>query len=74
VTYRYAVAAGSSGGICAFSGAWQRNDMFTRVLSRIGSFTSIQWHPGEIDGGNVCPFRIRKERKRNIRGMAAGWQ
>jgi enterochelin esterase family protein len=37
------------------------------VLSRIGSFTSIQWHPGAIDGGNVYPFKIRKEAKRNIR-------
>jgi len=37
------------------------------VLSNIGSFTSIQWHPGEIDGGNVYPFKIRKEPKRNIR-------
>jgi enterochelin esterase family protein len=39
----------------------------SRVLSRIGSFTSIQWHPGVIDGGNVYPFKIRKESKRNIR-------
>ena len=37
------------------------------MLSRIGSFTSIQWKPGEIDGGNVYPFKIRKEAKRNIR-------
>ncbi len=40
---------------------------FSRVLSRIGSFTSIQWQLGEIDGGNVYPFKIRKEPKRNIR-------
>jgi enterochelin esterase family protein len=47
--------------------AWQQPDQFSRVLSRIGSFTSIQWHPGELDGGNVYPFKIRKEPKRNIR-------
>jgi hypothetical protein len=41
--------------------------LFSRVLSRIGSFTSIQWHPGVIDGGNVYPFKIRKEPHRNIR-------
>ena len=41
--------------------------IFSRVLSRIGSFTSIQWHPGKIDGGKVYPFKIRKEPKRNIR-------
>ena len=40
---------------------------FSRVLSRIGSFTSIQWHPGKMEGGNVYPFKIRKEPKRNIR-------
>ena len=37
------------------------------MLSTIGSFTSIQWHPGQIDGGNVYPNKIRKEAKRNIR-------
>ena len=41
--------------------------MFGRVISRVGSFTSIQWHPGEIEGGNVYPFKVRKEPKRNIR-------
>ena len=65
--YSRAIAGGSSGGICAFNVAWQQPDQFSRVLSRIGSFTSIQWHPGELDGGNVYPFKIRKEAKRNIR-------
>ena len=65
--YSRALGGGSSGGICAFNVAWQQPDQFSRVLSRIGSFTSIQWHPGELDGGNVYPFKIRKEPKRNIR-------
>jgi enterochelin esterase family protein len=65
--YSRAIAGNSSGGICAFNAAWQMPDQFSRVLSRIGSFTSIQWHPGRIDGGNVYPFKIRKEPKRNIR-------
>jgi len=65
--YSRALGGGSSGGICAFNVAWQQPDQFSRVLSRIGSFTSIQWHPGELDGGNVFPFKIRKEEKRNIR-------
>jgi enterochelin esterase-like enzyme len=65
--YSRAMAGDSSGGICAFNGAWQMPGEFSRVLSRIGSFTSIQWHPGKIDGGNVYPFKIRKEPKRNIR-------
>jgi enterochelin esterase family protein len=65
--YSRAIAGDSSGGICAFNVAWQQPDQFSRVLSRIGSFTSIQWQPGVIDGGNVYPNKIRKEPKRNIR-------
>ena len=65
--YSRAIAGSSSGGICAFNVAWHQPDQFARVLSRVGSFTSIQWKPGVIDGGNVFPFKIRKERKRNIR-------
>ena len=65
--YSRAIAGDSSGGICAFNVAWFQPDQFSRVLSRIGSFTSIQWKPGQIDGGNVYPFKIRKEPKRNIR-------
>lgn len=65
--YSRGISGNSSGGICAFNVAWWQQDQFSRVLSRIGSFTSIQWHPGEIDGGNVYPFKIRKEPKRNIR-------
>lgn len=66
-SYSRAIAGNSSGGICAFNVAWQQPDQFSRVLSRVGSFTSIQWKPGVIDGGNVYPFKIRKEAKRNIR-------
>jgi enterochelin esterase-like enzyme len=65
--YSRGISGSSSGGICAFNVAWWQPDQFSRVLSNIGSFTSIQWHPGEIDGGNVYPFKIRKEPKRNIR-------
>ncbi|MBK9167869.1 MAG: esterase [Bryobacterales bacterium] len=65
--YSRAIAGDSSGGICAFNAAWHQPDQFSRVLSRIGSFTSIRWLPGVIEGGNVYPFKIRKEPKRNIR-------
>ena len=65
--YSRAMAGDSSGGICAFNAAWQMPEEFSRVLSRIGSFTSIQWKPGKLEGGNVYPFKIRKEPKRNIR-------
>ncbi len=66
-SYSRAIAGNSSGGICSFNAAWFHPELFSRVLSRIGSFTSIQWHPGVIEGGNVYPFKIRKEPHRNIR-------
>ena len=65
--YSRAIAGDSSGGICAFNAAWFKPDEFARVLSRIGSFTSIQWKPGVQDGGYIFPFAIRKQAKRNIR-------
>jgi enterochelin esterase family protein len=66
--YSRAIAGESSGGICAFNVAWFMNDRFSRVHSAVGSFTSIQWRPDEkLDGGNVYPFKVRKEPKRNIR-------
>ena len=65
--YSRGIAGESSGGICSFNAAWQHPQQYSRVLSTIGSYTSIQWHPGELDGGNVYPNKIRKEAKRNIR-------
>jgi len=66
--YSRAIAGESSGGICAFNVAWLMPDQFSRVHSAVGSFTSIQWRPLEkLEGGNVYPFKVRKEPKRNIR-------
>src|SRR5205807_1976363 len=65
--YSRATVGESSGGITAFNTSWFHPEWFSRAISRIGSFASIQWHPGEIDGGNVYPFKIRLEQKRNIR-------
>ncbi len=66
--YSRAIAGESSGGICAFNVAWLMPDRFSRVHSAVGSFTSIQWRPQEkLEGGNVYPFKVRKESKRNIR-------
>ena len=66
--YSRAIAGESSGGICAFNVAWLMPEQFSRVHSAVGSFTSIQWHPEEkLEGGNVYPFKVRKEPKRNIR-------
>ena len=50
----------SSGGICAFTVAWQRPDLFSKVLSHVGSFTNIR-------GGDVYPGLIRKTEKKPIR-------
>jgi enterochelin esterase-like enzyme len=66
--YSRAIAGESSGGICAFNVAWLMPEKFSRVHSAVGSFTSIQWRPQEKqEGGNVYPFKVRKEPKRNIR-------
>ena len=67
-SYSRAIAGESSGGICAFNAAWLMPEHFSRVHSGVGSFTSIQWHPEEkLEGGNVYPFKVRKEPKRDIR-------
>lgn len=66
--YSRAIGGRSSGGICSFNAAWHFPDQFARVHSTIGSYTSIQWRPDEkLEGGNVYPFKVRKEPKRNIR-------
>jgi enterochelin esterase-like enzyme len=55
-----AIAGGSSGGICAFTVAWQRPDAFRKVFTWIGSFTNIR-------GGNAYPEIVKKETKKPIR-------
>lgn len=56
----HAIGGLSSGGICAFTAAWQRPDYFTKVLSHVGSFANIR-------GGHVYPDLIRKGAKKDIR-------
>ena len=67
--YSRAITGSSSGGICAFNAAWQMPDQFSRVISWIGSFESIQWKedPGVVDGGQDYPEKVLREPKRNIR-------
>jgi enterochelin esterase family protein len=48
-----AICGISSGGICAFTVAWERPDQFSKVLSHVGSFVNIR-------GGHVYPSLIRK--------------
>jgi enterochelin esterase family protein len=80
--YSRAIGGQSSGGICAFNAAWWRPEAFGRVLSRIGSFTALQWRRGQanpnrryglddpadiLDGGHVFPFLVRTRDRKNIR-------
>lgn len=55
-----AICGNSSGGICAFTVAWERPDSFRKVLSHIGSFVNIR-------GGHHYPAMIRKTEKKPIR-------
>ena len=55
-----AICGISSGGICAFTAAWERPDLFSKVLSHVGSFTNIR-------GGDVYPGLIRKTEKKPLR-------
>jgi len=48
-----AVCGISSGGICAFTVAWERPDQFGKVLSHIGSYTNIR-------GGWAYPGLVRQ--------------
>ncbi len=58
----------SSGAICAFNVAWYYPDQFSRVLSHIGSYSAIQWHPERNqDGGYIVAFRVRREPRKNLR-------
>ena len=55
-----ATAGISSGGICAFTAAWERPTEFGKVLSHIGSFTNIR-------GGHIYPALIRKSEKKALK-------
>jgi enterochelin esterase family protein len=55
-----AIAGFSSGGIAAFTVAWERPDAFRRVYSAIGSFTNLR-------GGHVYPDHVLKADAKPIR-------
>ena len=56
----HAVAGLSSGAICAFTAAWQRPDLFSRVFSAIGTYVGMR-------GGDQYPVLIRKTEPKAIR-------
>jgi enterochelin esterase-like enzyme len=55
-----AIGGISSGGICAWTVAWERPDAFSKVLSHVGSFVNIR-------GGHNYPALIRKTDRKPIR-------
>lgn len=55
-----AIGGASSGGICAFTAAWEKPEAFRNVISLIGSFTNIH-------GGHVYPDLVLKADKKPIR-------
>jgi sugar lactone lactonase YvrE/enterochelin esterase-like enzyme len=55
-----AIAGSSSGGICAFTAAWERPDAFRRVFCSVGTFVGLR-------GGNDYPTLIRKTEPKPIR-------
>ncbi len=55
-----AIAGGSSGGICAFTAAWERPDKFHKVLCWVGTFVDIR-------GGNTYPYLLRITERKPIR-------
>jgi gluconolactonase len=56
----YGLAGASSGGIAAFTAAWNRPDAFRRVLSFIGSYTNLR-------GGDIYPSLVRKTEPKPLR-------
>ncbi len=60
-----AICGMSSGGICAFTAAWERPDAFSKVVSHCGSFANIR-------GGHNYPTMIRRADKKPIRVFLQG--
>ena len=54
------IAGGSSGGIAAFTAAWERPDQFSRVYANSGSFVAFR-------GGHEFPTLVRKFEAKPIR-------
>ena len=61
----HAICGMSSGGICAFTVAWERPDDFRKVLSHVGSFVNIR-------GGHNYATHIRKTDRKPIRVFLQG--
>ncbi|MCO8123211.1 alpha/beta hydrolase-fold protein [Stieleria sp. TO1_6] len=76
---RRAVCGISSGGICAFTAAWEKPDQFGKVISHIGSFTNIRggWaYPGLVRKTKGNPKSIKvylQEGKDDLNNLFGNW-
>ena len=77
----HAIMGASSGGSCSFTAAWHRNDLFTRVISFIGSFCDFRGQQdfsnkptkyGILKRADEYPSLVRKFPKKNIRVFLQG--
>lgn len=57
---RRAIVGLSSGGMCALNAAWERPDLFGKVVSHCGSFVDIR-------GGHAMADKIRRAEPRSLR-------
>lgn len=56
----HAICGSSSGGIAAFTAAWERPDYFSRVYTIVGTYVGLR-------GGNKYPVLIRKTEPKALR-------
>jgi enterochelin esterase family protein len=64
---RHAICGISSGGICAFTAAWEMPNLFRKVLSHVGSFTNIASGPTLRAGGHNYEALVRKTPRKPLR-------
>ncbi len=57
----HAICGISSGAVCSFTAAWQRPELFSKVVCHVGSFVNI------MGGGYQYPFIIRDNPKKPLR-------
>jgi enterochelin esterase family protein len=62
-----AISGMSSGGICAFTVAWERPNEFGKVLSWVGSFTNIASGASGRDGGHNYEAMVRRTPRKPMR-------
>jgi enterochelin esterase-like enzyme len=67
--YSHAIVGFSSGGNGSFNAAWQLPETFSRVVSGIGSYTSLQWKesPELAEGGQDYLDKVLHAPRHNLR-------